>query len=147
MMVTLRKHIPMLGKTGDVLKVSDAYARNYLLPQGLAVIATPAVIAARQAAVAAAQRRGVAANKDRDRAVQQLAGKHLTISAEASAAGRLFAGLKTAAILEQLAKQYGVHLTDVTVIPDHFKTLGDHPASVHWSNGATVDFIVSVTRG
>lgn len=142
--VILTKPLPGQGPSGQVIEVADAYARNFLLPRGLAQAATPTIIAA-AASRQHRQSQGLAKKaKDRRDAQARLAGQTITIKAPANKQGRLFAGLKAQDILRAMTASTQLLLADVRTEPDHIKSVGQHQLEIIWSDGgrATVTVIV-----
>ena len=109
MEVILRQAVENLGKPGEVVKVSNGYARNYLLPHGVAFEATPGNLKRIQQE----RDRLEAAENDRRTAAQGLAAKfeqvQLTFSARVGDEGKLFGSLTSADIAQQLEAQ-GFHI-------------------------------------
>lgn len=108
MKVVLRNDVDSLGAKGDLVDVADGYARNYLVPRGLAMRATKGLVTQ-----AAAMQRNRAARVQRERdAAQELATRlsagKIVVSARAGEAGKLFGSVTTADIADALAAQIGV---------------------------------------
>ena len=107
--VILRQAVENLGKPGDVVKVSNGYARNYLLPRGIAFEATGGNLKR----IAQEKTRLEAAENERRTAAQSLAEKleqvSLTFSARVGEEGKLFGSVTTADIAQQLESQ-GFHV-------------------------------------
>ena len=108
MKVVLRSDVDKLGNKGDLLDVADGYARNYLVPRGLAIRATDGVVQQ-----AAAMRRSREAREARDReAAQALATRltetRITVKARAGEGGKLFGSVTTSDVAEAIAAQTGV---------------------------------------
>jgi large subunit ribosomal protein L9 len=105
MEVILRQAVENLGKPGDVVKVSNGYARNFLLPRGIAFEATPGNLKR----IAQEKERLEAAENERRTAAQGLAEKleqvSLTFSARVGEEGKLFGSVTTADIAHQLEAQ------------------------------------------
>jgi large subunit ribosomal protein L9 len=105
MEVILRQAVENLGKPGDVVKVSNGYARNFLLPRGVAFEATPGNLKR----IAQEKERLEAAENERRTAAQGLAEKleqvSLTFSARVGEEGKLFGSVTTADIAHQLEQQ------------------------------------------
>ncbi|HJQ19006.1 MAG TPA: 50S ribosomal protein L9 [Gemmatimonadaceae bacterium] len=105
MEVILRQAVENLGKPGDVVKVSNGYARNFLLPRGVAFEATPGNLKR----IAQEKERLEAAENERRGAAQSLAEKleqvSLTFSARVGEEGKLFGSVTTADIAHQLEQQ------------------------------------------
>ena len=99
MKIVLREDVDTLGRKGDLVEVADGYARNYLVPRGLAMKATKGVVAQ-----AESMRRNREAREVRDRtAAEELAGRlnaaPLTVGARAGEGGKLFGSVTTADIV------------------------------------------------
>jgi large subunit ribosomal protein L9 len=108
--VVLREDVESLGKKGDLLDVADGYARNYLVPRGLALQATKGVVAQSEA-----MRRNREAREVRDReAAQQLAdrltGTPVVVTARAGEGGKLFGSVTTADIAAAVESATGVEV-------------------------------------
>jgi large subunit ribosomal protein L9 len=110
MRVVLRDDVDSLGKKGDLVDVADGYARNYLVPRGLAMKATRGVVQQ-----AESMRRNREAREVRDRQaaealVPQLAAKRIEVKARAGEGGKLFGSVTTADIVAAVQEQTGVVL-------------------------------------
>ena len=109
MEVILREAVEKLGYPGDVVKVSPGFARNYLLPRGIAYEATPGNLKR----IAQEKGRLEAAEGSRRAAAQEIADKlepiSLTFSARVGEEGKLFGSVTSADIAQQLEAQ-GVHI-------------------------------------
>ncbi len=107
MEVLLVKDVRRLGKAGETRRVADGYARNYLIPRGLAVPATESTrkqMADREAARARAASAEKAAAEAHAAALQNMA---LTFKAKSGESGRLYGSITSADIAEQLAERIG----------------------------------------
>jgi large subunit ribosomal protein L9 len=110
MKVVLRADVQSLGNKGDLLEVSDGYARNYLVPRGLAMRATKGVVKQ-----AEAMRRNRAARDARDREAAQaiadkLSGKRIELRARAGEGGRLFGSVTSTDVATAVQTQVGVEI-------------------------------------
>lgn len=129
--VFLQRDVAGLGRAEQLVTVSQAYARNFLLPKGFAVIATPTVMArARQATTVAQALRGQTEAAVRS-AAATLTGQTVRLSGRANPQGKLFAALKTDQVMAAIHDQYGLRLPSTTMLePDHYKTIGAHSAQL-----------------
>ena len=130
MNVILRSDVAGIGKRGDIVSVADGHARNYLLPHGLAIVATEGAVAQ---ATAMRRRRDLREAADRDSArtvAEALAAKTITIKAKAGNEGRLFGSVTAADIASALATQAGVTLDRKKVVTQPIRTVGSHSAVV-----------------
>lgn len=131
MKVILRADVANVGRKGDVLDVSDGFARNYLVPQGLALKATDGALAQAQA-----MRRSRDVKEMRDREGAEEVARRLTpavirIPARAGAEGRLFGSVTSADIADAVAAQTGITLDRRRVhLDDPIKNLGSHEIAV-----------------
>jgi large subunit ribosomal protein L9 len=132
--VILRSDVTNVGRKGDVLDVSDGFARNYLVPKGLAMRATDGAMAQ-----AAAMRRARDLKEAKDRASAEEIARRLTptvirIAARAGAEGRLFGSVTTADVVEAVADQTGITVDRRRVhLEEPIKSLGVHdvPVKLH----------------
>jgi large subunit ribosomal protein L9 len=143
MKVILRTDVSELGKRGDLLDVADGFARNYLVPKGLAMKATDGA-----ATQAASMRRARDQRDAQDRAAAEslattLVPKVITVAARAGSEGRLFGSVTAADIAAAIEAQTNVQIDRrKLVLAEPLKTLGTHvvPAKLH----AEVEFPVTV---
>jgi large subunit ribosomal protein L9 len=107
MKILLREDVDNLGKKGDLVEVADGYARNYLVPRGLALRATPGH---QKQSDAMRRNRGARDRRERE-AAQELAaqfeGRTITIKARAGGEGKLFGSVTNADIADAVEKQTG----------------------------------------
>lgn len=145
MKIVLRTDVSGLGKRGDVANVADGYARNYLLPKGKALAATPGVEAQAEAMRRA---RAMRASADRADAVQlaaRLAKATIQIKAKAGREGKLFGSVSTSDIAAAIERQTGAvvdrrHLT----LSEPIKKLGTYGVTAHLISDVTATFSVAV---
>ena len=105
MRVVLRADVESLGNKGDLVEVRDGYARNYLVPRGLAIVANRGVV---QQAEAMRRNRDVRDRREREAAqalAAQLVGRALTIKARAGAGGKLFGSVGAADVADAISTQ------------------------------------------
>ncbi len=145
MQVILLEKVVNLGGLGDVVKVKEGYARNYLIPQGKARRATEAAIKefeARRAELEKAQSEKLAAAQ----AVgEKLNGLVLTIPAKAGVDGRLFGSVTNFDIAEALGKQgFQVAKGQIRMPQGPLKIVGEHKVSVALHADVVVEIGVSV---
>ena len=132
MKIVLRKDVPKLGEAGTVQTVADGFARNYLIPQGLAVVATPGElkVAAHNQAV---QARKVAKQEQQLQALaDRIAGRRLDFTARAGREGRLYGSITAGDVAEQLTAAVGEAIDRRQVVLDEpIRTVGEHTVTVH----------------
>jgi len=140
--VILRSDIPKLGKRGDIAEVSDGYARNYLFPKGLAIVASEGAVSQATAMRRSRDLRDAADRSAAEEVARTLVARTITITAKAGSEGRLFGSVTPADVVEAVEAQTGVVLDRRKVAGDPIKTLGTHTltAKLH----ADVEFPVTV---
>lgn len=143
MNVILLEKIRNLGNIGDQVRVRGGYGRNYLIPQGKAVFATPQAIEQFEARRAELEKNAAeAAAQARERAAG-LEGHTFTITQNASDEGRLFGSVTTREIADAMAAAgIEVNRQDLSLPEGAIRHVGEYPVSVHLH--ADVDASVTV---
>ena len=137
MKVLLLKDVYKLGRAGDVKRVADGYGRNFLLPQGLAVLATPGALKLVEHIRVKANEQRAILNKEMDTIAKKLEGVVLTFAAKASETGKLYGSVTTQMIAEALQKKTEVDVSRRQIDSQPLRTLGTFKVSIR----LTVDLI------
>ncbi len=144
MQVILREDIDKLGKIGDLVKVADGYARNYLVPEKKAIEATPKNVHAMEHAKKMVADRIRKLKKEATAEAGRLQGLAVTIKAKAGEEGKLFGSVTTMDIAEALKAQ-GVALDKrKIVLEEPIKRIGDFTVSVKLHTDVFAEVKVSV---
>jgi large subunit ribosomal protein L9 len=145
MQIILLEKVVNLGQLGDVVKVKDGYARNFLIPQGTAKRATEANLAEFAQRRAELEKVHAEALAQAQEQAGKLEGLTVRITQKAGVDGRLFGSVTNHDIADSLAAQ-GVEVQKGAVrLPDGpLKTVGDHQVSVVLHADVAVDITVSV---
>ncbi len=124
MKVLLCEDVAKLGWLGDIVEVKDGYARNYLLPQGLAVIPTEAAIRslAEEKARRAEARR--LARQEKERLSASLEGVEISLTAKANEQGHLFGSVTESDIAEALQRKGFAVTEEMVHLEAHIKEVG-----------------------
>jgi len=131
MKVILINTVPNLGEPGKVVDVAPGYARNYLLPRKLAVIADEGNQRQLQHHLRGAQRRLDKMAFDARGVAHRIEQTALVIQAKAGEAGRLYGSVTAADIAEHLSRDHGIEIDKRRVeIPDAIKSLGEHVVNI-----------------
>ena len=143
MEIILKEDIIGLGFKNDIVNVKSGYGRNYLIPQGKGVIASPSakkILAEnlKQQAHKLAALKAAAEEK-----AAQLAGVALEIAAKVSATGQLYGSVGAAQVAEELAK-LGKEVDRKIITMKDAKKIGDYVALVHFHKEVTVEIPVKV---
>jgi large subunit ribosomal protein L9 len=145
MQVILLEKVANLGQLGDVVKVKEGFARNFLIPQGKARRATEAAIKefeTRRADLEKAQSEKLAAAQAIG---ERLSGLTLQLTAKAGVDGRLFGSVTNFDIAEALGKQgYEVAKGQIRMPLGPLKTVGEHKVSVALHTDVVVEITVAV---
>ncbi len=145
MQVILLEKVVNVGNLGDVVKVKDGYARNFLIPQKMARRATSSAVA--EFEVKRAELEKAAAEKLGASQAQgdKLAGMTITIAQKAGVDGRLFGSVGNFDIAEALTKQgFAVEKAQVRLPTGPLKTTGEHPVAVALHTDVVVEITVAV---
>ena len=143
MRLLLRADVQGLGKKGELVEVTDGYARNYLVPRGLAMKASKGVEAQAATMRRARDVRDAADRGAAEEVAKVLVPQVITISAKAAAEGRLFGSVTSADVVDAVQAQTGVELDRRMLhLEEPIKTLGTHTvqAKLH----ADVEFAITV---
>ncbi|HET9092358.1 MAG TPA: 50S ribosomal protein L9 [Acidimicrobiales bacterium] len=131
MRIVLRSDLAGKGKRGDILDVADGYARNYLVPHGLAIPATEGI---EQQANAMRRARDLKDAKDREGAeavARKLVPMVITIPARAGGEGKLFGSVTVHDVIEAVEQQTGIEIDRHRVVSgEAIKTVGTHAVAV-----------------
>ena len=145
MQVILMEKVANLGELGDVVKVKDGYARNFLIPHGKAKRATEANLKAfesRRAELEKAQAEALGRAKERG---AKLDGLTVQITQKAGPDGRLFGSVTNYDIVEALTKQgHEVERADIRMPQGPLKQVGDYPIEVSLHTDVVVTITVAV---
>ena len=147
MNVILREDIAGVGRRGDIVTVADGHARNYLLPRGLALVASAGAI---QQANSMRRARDLREANDRAAAhtvAEALTARSFTVKAKAGNEGRLFGSVTTADIVSALTAQAGVTLERKKIVAQPIRTTGSHTALVRLHADVECTIKLSVVAG
>src|SRR5262245_10774561 len=146
MKIILLDDVPALGRRGDVRDVADGYARNYLLPQKLALHATAANMKNLEGIKARQESRANKLKADAESQAQVTEGLHFSQARQASDEGRLFGSVGRADVAAFLS-QSGLEVERRRIALDEpIKTLGDFSVPIRLHPEVTAQLKVSVTR-
>ncbi len=145
MQVILLDKVVNLGNLGNVVRVKDGYARNFLIPQRMARRATTAAVAEFEAKRAELEKAAAAKLAAAQAQGEKLSGLTVQITQKAGVDGRLFGSVTNADIAEALTKQgFAVEKAQVRLPQGPLKIAGDHSVSVALHTDVVVDVIVAV---
>jgi large subunit ribosomal protein L9 len=145
MQIILLDKVVNLGALGDVVKVKDGYARNFLIPQGRARRATQTAIADFEARRADLEKVAAAKLAEAQALGEKLAAVTVKLTQKAGVDGRLFGSVTNHDVSEELNKQgFAVSKAQVRMPNGLLKNVGDYSVNVHLHTDVTVEVPVSV---
>jgi large subunit ribosomal protein L9 len=146
MKVLLIKDVYKLGHTGDVKKVADGYGRNYLLPQGFAVLATPGALKSVEKIRAKAAITRAQLNQEMSGLAEMVNGLVVVFTSKAGETGKLYGSITTQMIADAINKKLGTQIDRRQVEAEPIRTLGEHSAHVRLTIDLTPKVKVMVYR-
>ncbi|GIX25326.1 50S ribosomal protein L9 [Caldimonas sp.] len=145
MQIILLEKVANLGNLGDVVKVKDGYARNFLIPTGAARRATEAAIKEFEAKRAELERAAAEKLAAAQALGEKINGKTVQVTQKAGVDGRLFGSVTNIDIAEALGKLgFQVHKSQIRLPNGPIKTVGEHPVTVGLHTDVVVEVVVSV---
>jgi len=141
--------VPNLGAPGDIVEVKDGYGRNYLLPRGLAVVATRGAEKQVDAIRRARKSREIRDLGHAREVAAQLGNLAVTVKAKAAGdSGRLFGSVTAADVVDAVRAAGGPALDRRAVeVSNQIKTVGQHPVTVRLHPEVTTELDVAVVAG
>jgi len=147
MQIILMEKVVNLGGLGDVVKVKDGFARNFLIPQGKAKRATEANLKEFEARRAELEKKANEALKGSQDRAEKLEGQKVEIAQKAGVDGRLFGSVTNADIAEALKKQHGIEVkkAEIRMPTGSIKQTGETPIVVALHSDVLANITVVVT--
>jgi len=143
MKVILKENIPSLGYKDDVVEVKSGYGRNYLIPQGLAIIASDAALKCLAEEQRQRAHKIAKIHADAEASAAALEGVKLTIAAKATANGAIYGSVNAARVAEELAK-LGHEIDRKIIELEPVKMLGNYTAVVRFLRDVSADVELEV---
>lgn len=144
MKVILKENVTNLGQAGDLVKVADGYARNFLFPKGLAEQATPQAMSRAEEYRNKEAKRALKEKESAQLAADQIAKLKMTKTMKAGEKGKLFGSVTSADIAEFLkTKGFDVDRKKI-VLTENIKSLGEHKVEVKIHKEVSATVIVEV---
>jgi len=146
MQIILREKVINLGQFGDVVKVKNGYARNFLIPQGKAKRATTSSMAEFEARRAELLKADLAKLADAQARGEKLVGIVVAMSQKAGVDGKLFGSVTNSDVAAALVAQgYAIEKSQVRMPTGHLKQIGEHPVSIALHTDVSVEITVTIT--
>jgi large subunit ribosomal protein L9 len=141
MKVLLLKDVYKLGRAGDVKKVADGYGRNFLIPQRLAILATPGAVKQAEKIREAALAERTRLNQEMGSVGEKLQELNLVFQARAGETGRLYGSITTGDISTAIERETGIRIDRRHIMHQPIRELGTHKVAIR----LTVDLIPEIT--
>ena len=147
MNVVLKTDIKSIGKKDELVNVSDGYARNYLIPRGLAVVADAAALSAIKSKNEALEHKKQVELENAQKIASIIDGNSVKIESKAGSSGKLFGSITSKEVAAALKEQYDVDLDKRKIEMDSdIKSFGTFTAKVKILSGVTADIYIIVTE-
>ncbi len=140
MKVLLLHDVYKLGHAGDVKKVADGYGRNYLLPQGLAVLGTPSAVKMAAGIKAKADVVRAQVSTEMTAVSERINGTWITFPSKAGETGKLYGSITPQMVADAISEKAGIKIEKHQLDVQPIKTLGEHKAGVR----LTIDIVPTV---
>ncbi len=141
MKVLLIKDVYNLGRAGDIKKVADGYGRNYLLPQGMALLATAGALKQVEKIREQAVQRRATINNEMSAVSEVISNIKLAFASKAGETGKLYGSITTQDIANALKEKSGVEIKRQQIDIQPIRTLGEFTARIR----LTMDLIPEIT--
>ncbi|HOA91573.1 MAG: 50S ribosomal protein L9 [Bacillota bacterium] len=145
MEVVLTQDVKSLGKKGDIVKVNEGYARNFLIPKGLAVVATEGVKTQIKQQKKAEEKREEQKRAEAQALANKLKGQSVTVKAKAGEKGRIFGSITAGDVADALNKQFNLDIDKKKIQMDAVKELGTFEAKIKLYPEISTEIKVVVT--
>jgi len=146
MKVMLTKDVYKLGRAGDVKKVADGYGRNFLIPQGLAVLATPGALKQVERIKAQAEIRRAEQNKELQGLADEISGVVLTFAAKAGETDKLYGSITTQNVADALQEKIRYEVKRHQIDMQPIRMLGEYIAPVRLTMDLVPEIKIIVYR-
>lgn len=146
MKVILKQDVKGQGKTGDLVSVSDGYARNFLFPRNLAIPADAQAMNEFRNKEDAVKFHAAEEKKKAENTAALLKGQGLTMHAKAGRNGKLFGSVTSKEVAEELNKRFNLQLDKRKISMDDIKAYGAYPVEIKLHPGVVATVTVTVAE-
>jgi len=146
MKVLLVKDVYKLGRAGDVKRVADGYGRNFLIPQGMAVLATPGALKTSERIRQKATDRRTILNDEMSVVAEALKKIQIAFGARAGETGKLYGSITSQEVVEAIQKKSGYVIKRQQLDMQPLRTLGEHTVRIRLTMDLIPEVKVTVYR-
>lgn len=144
MKVILNQDVKSLGKKGELVNVSDGYAKNYLIPRKIAAVADAAAMNELKNREASKAYQLAKEKENAENAAKALDGKTIKISAKAGANGRLFGSVTSKEISEKIKADYDIDIDKKRIVTEDIRSFGTYECTLKIYTGVTATVYIVV---
>ena len=144
MKVVLKTDVKGLGKKGELVNVSDGYARNFLFPKKLAAEANAQAMSELKNKEDAERYKIATETAAAKAASEKISGKTLKFSAKAGQGGKLFGSVTSKEVAQKLKDEFGINIDKRKIVMDDIKNFGTYDAEVKLYTGISAKIYVMV---
>ena len=137
MKILLLKDVYHLGHAGDVKKVADGYGRNYLIPQGYAVLATPGALKQADTIRTKAEALRKQLSSEMSVVAERINGTWITFASKAGETGKLYGSITSQMVADKISEKAGIEIDKRMIDIQPIRTLGEHKAHIR----LTIDIV------
>jgi len=141
MKVLLLQDVYKLGRAGDVKKVANGYGRNFLIPQGFAVLATPGALKDSERIRETANKQRTILNEEMAGVAESMIDVQLQFPARAGETGKLYGSITTQMLADALTEKLGVEISKRQIASQPLRLLGMHPVQIR----LTLDLVPEIS--
>lgn len=146
MKVILKQDVKGQGKAGELVSVSDGYARNFLFPRGLAVEADAQAMNEFRSKEASAKFHAAEEKKKAEDIAAMLKGQGLAMHAKAGQNGKLFGSVTSKEVAQELNARFSLNLDKRKIVMEDIKAFGTYPVEIKLHAGVVATVTVNVTE-
>ncbi|MGA2489985.1 MAG: 50S ribosomal protein L9 [Anaerolineales bacterium] len=146
MKVLLIKDVYKLGRAGDVKKVADGYGRNFLVPQGMAVLATPSAMKTAERIRQKATERRAILNNEMGTVAEALKKIQIAFGARAGETGKLYGSITSQEIVNAIQEKSGISIKRQQLDMQPLRSLGEHTVRIRLTMDLIPEIKVTVFR-
>jgi large subunit ribosomal protein L9 len=146
MKVLLIKDVYKLGRAGDVKKVADGYGRNFLIPQGMAVLATPGAMKTSERIRQKATERRTILNDEMSVVAEALKKVQISFGARAGETGKLYGSITSQDVVDAIQKKSGYVVKRQQLDMQPLRTLGEHTVRIRLTMDLIPEIKITVFR-
>ncbi|MDD4149749.1 MAG: 50S ribosomal protein L9 [Bacteroidales bacterium] len=131
MEIILKQDLEKLGNIDDIVNVKPGYARNYLIPQGYAILATKTAKKIHEENMRQKSHKEAKLRENAEKIVAKMEGLKIRVPAKTSSTGKIFGSVNTIMLAEELAKLgFDIDRKNITIKGDAVKEIGDYNANI-----------------